>query len=203
MFKILVCDNDLTYLTTTKLQRFRIDVASCEDDILNLTFSTNYNLFIANIYYYKLFRELKDSLQEPNIIFTDEYYNIQNVKKAYEVGDNYVLKPIYFEELEIKINYFYKKIYTNTADIINYKDLFFHTTLNHLYKNNQKIKLSPNEAKLVYIFLLNISKPVSKDMILEELQTSDGTLRVYISKLKKIGFELHYERVNLAYTLVV
>lgn len=201
MFKILICDNDLTYLTTTKLQRFNIDVAYCKEDILNFTFEKNYDIFIANIYYYETFKELKNSIQKSKILFTDEYYNIQNIKKAYQIGDDYILKPLNFEELDIKINYHYKKLYTNTQEIIKYKDFFFYTNLNHLYKNNQKIKLSPNEATLVHLFLLHVNKPLDKQRLFDELKTSDATLRVYISKLKKLALDITYERVNHSYTL--
>jgi len=52
------------------------------------------------------------------------------------------------------------------------------------------------------LFLSNLNKPVSKDRIYDTLQTqSYGSLRVYISKLKKIGLEITYDRTNSSYTL--
>ncbi len=201
MFKILICDNDLTYLQNTKLQKYNLELALCEDEILDKTLQKKFDIFISNIYYFNTFKSLKDTIQNSKVIFTDEYYNINNMKKAYEVGDDYILKPFDTEFLEIKLDYYHKKIYKNAEEIIKYKQFFFHSPLKQLYKNNIKIKLSPNEAKLVENFLLNKNKPISKDMLLDELNTSDGTLRVYISKLKKVGFDITYERVNHSYML--
>jgi len=203
MFKILLCDNDLSSIKLDILKKYEVDIASSKDDILNLTFENDYDLFIVHIYYFTIIKELKssDSIKEAKVIFLDEYYQISHLKKAYDIGDDYILKPINLEELDIKVQYHYKKIYTNTQNIIKYKNFFFYTNLKHLYQNSKKIKLSPNESKLLYMLLTSLNKNITKIYLLKELQTSDATLRVYISKLNKLGFNINYERVNSSYML--
>ena len=61
-----------------------------------------------------------------------------------------------------------------------------------VYKENEEIHLSPSEHQLLVLFLKNIGKVINKDDILFNLHDndtlgSDATLRVQISKLKKIG----------------
>ena len=57
--------------------------------------------------------------------------------------------------------------------------------------------------KLVTLFMLHKNKPVSKDIIYDELESSsDGSLRVYISKLNKLGLDINYDRSIVSYLLV-
>jgi biotin operon repressor len=51
------------------------------------------------------------------------------------------------------------------------------------------------------ILLSDMNKYISKDILYENLNSSDGSLRVYISKLKKIGFDIRYNRIQEAYGL--
>ena len=202
MFRILLADGDLNHLVETLFTSYTVDVASNEEELLDLSYKHKYDLYISNYFYYNFFHELKSIGNTTAILFTDEYYDILHLKKAFSVGDDYLIKPLNLEELQIRVAYHYKKLYKHTQNIVSYRDMFFHISSKQLYKKSQKIKLSPSEAKLVELFLAFEDKPLLKDIIYDKLETqSEGTLRVYISKLGKIGFDISYERANLSYTL--
>ena len=202
MLKILVCDLALNSLVQDELDTFNVKSICTKEEFYEATFETTYDLYIANIYYLDLVKELKDSGDNAICLFIDEYYCLNNLKRAFLVGDDYLIKPINLRELKIRVQYHYRKLFNIDKDIINYKDMFFHVHTQQLFIKNTKVKLSPSEIRLIKLFLSSIDKPLSKDLIFEKLETSsDGTLRVYISKLNKLGFNINYERANKSYTL--
>lgn len=203
MFKVLLCDGSFNHLVEKELLGFNVDIAQNSEDIYALTYKNSYDLYIANIYYYDIFFLLKESDDATPTIFIDEFYALHNLKKAFLIGDDYIVKPLYDEDIITRIEYHYKKLSKHKNNIINYKDFFYHLQTKQLYKQSEKIKLSPTETKLIELFLYNKNKSLSKLYIFEKLESSsDGSLRVYISKLNKIGFSIEYERSTTSYILV-
>ena len=131
------------------------------------------------------------------------YYDISHIKKTFLIADEYMIKPLVFEELKIRVDYYYRKLFNHSKNIILYKDFYFHVNSKQLFLGTQKVKLSPNEMKLIELFLTYINKPISKDIIYDKLESSsDGSLRVYISKLNKLGFSISYDRAIVSYILL-
>ncbi|SFV74598.1 Two-component system response regulator DccR [hydrothermal vent metagenome] len=202
MYKILLCDTSLSYLIDTAFSSYIVDVAKSSEDIYNLTYTNNYDLYIMNYIYYDVALALRESEDTTTLIFIDEYYDIAHLKKAFIIGDDYLAKPLVEEELITRVKYQYKKLFKHKNNIITYKDFYYHIDSKQLYKQNEKIKLSPTEVNLLSLLLFYLDKPVSKEMIFERTQiANDGVLRVYISKLKKLGFDITYQRFNKSYTL--
>jgi len=202
MYKVLLADLDLNTTPQNELISYNVDLAYNIEDFYNMTYNNKYDLYLLNYYYYDAYRELKDTGDTTITLFTDEYYDINHLKNVFDIADDYIIKPINLQELKIRVEYQLKKLYNIKKKIITYKDLYFYTVSKQLYQKKLKVKLSPNEAKLVEYFLCQVGTPLSKVDILDYLESSsDGTLRVYISKLNKIGFSIRYERANLSYTL--
>ena len=202
MYKILLADLDLVQTISNELISYKVDVAYNIEDFYNMTYENRYDLYLLNYYYHDACKELKNVGDKTITLFTDEYYDIHHLKQVFEIADDYIIKPINLQELKIRVEYQLKKLYNIKKEIILYKDLYFHTASKQLYHKKTRVKLSPNEAKLVEYFLSQIDTPLNKEEILDYLESSsDGTLRVYISKLNKIGFKIIYERANLSYTL--
>ena len=203
MFKILICEESLSYLAPSVFANYNYTIAKSTDEIINLTFEKKYDLYLFHMECLVVLQELRESHDTTPTIFIDEYYVLNNLKKAFSVGDDYILKPLYLEELKIRVQYHYAKIYNASNNIIIYKSFYYHANSKQLFLHKEKVKLSPNELKLVMLFFTHINKPISKDIIYEELQSnSDGSLRVYISKLNKLGLNIIYDRSIVSYTLV-
>jgi len=202
MYKILLCDITLSSLFEDKNVSYDIKIASNEDEIYTFTYEHKFDLYIVNFYYYELFFMLKKSDDTTPTIFIDEFYNIYNLQKSFEIGDDYLAKPLIEEEFLTRVSYQYRKLFNHTNNILVYGSFYYHLTTQQLYHNSMRVKLSPSETKLLALFLSHIEKPITKDFIFDRLATtSDGTLRVYISKLNKLGFNIHYQRTNTTYTL--
>lgn len=202
MYRILLADIDLVPFIQKELISYSVDIVYDTEDFYALTYENSYDLYIVNFYYFNVIEELKNAEDKTVTFVIDEYYDIYHLKKVFEIADDYLIKPINPQELKSRIDYQFRKLYNIKKDVITYGTMFFHIKSKQLYNKNQKIKLSPNEVKLLNYFLCRIHQPITKDNLLELLETSsDGTLRVYISKLHKLGFNISYERANISYTL--
>ncbi len=202
MFKILIYELSLAHQLKNIFLRYNVDVVSDDEAFINATYEKNYHLYILNFYSHSLIEELKESKDITTTILVDEFYNIHNIKKTFLIADDYMVKPLFLEELEIRVDYHYRKLFNNIKNIIIYKEFYFHVDSEQLFRKTNKVKLTPNEMKLVKLFLVHINKPISKDIIYDELQSSsDGSLRVYISKLNKLGFDISYDRAIVSYML--
>ena len=169
---------------------------------LGLTYNTSYDLFIVNYFFYDILKDLSIYNKDSKIIFIDDYYDIKHLQNAFMIGDDYMVNPLVIDELQIKANYYYKKIFKSRKAIIHFDTFFYHKQKKQLFLGDTLIKLSPNELKLVDIFVMYLKQPIQKDTLYEIIDNySDGTLRVYISKLKKIGLNMKYTRSNNSYTL--
>ncbi len=203
MFRVLICEESLVALAPSLLSLYNYDIAYSKDEIVDRTYEKDFHLYLFHIECLSALEILRASGDTTPCIFIDEYYSLHNLKKAFRVGDDYILKPIFTDELKVRIHYHYSKIYNCSNNIILYKEFYFHANTKQLFYKKEKIKLSPSELILVELFFSSKNKPLSKDTLFEELQsTSDGSLRVYISKLKKIGLDITYERALNSYTLL-
>jgi len=206
MNSILIFEPD-TYLANELKEYFSIDVsiASTEDEAMDMTYNNNFDIYIFSYSYgINLLKELRDIDDNTYTIFLLDMYNISQIEKLYQVGDDFLVKPFFYEELKIKTDYIIRKMYNTQSNIINYNELYYHLTTKQLFKKEEKIHLAPMETQLLEIFFKNIDKPIYKDIILQHLyhneDKGDGSLRVYISKLKKVGFNITYNRTS-GYTL--
>jgi len=197
-----LADLDLIPVTLNELISYDVDIVYNINDFYHFTYENNYDLYIVNYYYYDVCKELKNAGDTTVTLFIDEYYDIHHLKKVFQIADDYIIKPLNLQEFKIRVDYQIKKLFSIKKEVMIYKKMYFHIKSKQLYDNNKKVKLSPNEVKLLEYFLCRINTPLSKESILEFLESSsNGTLRVYISKLKKLGFEITYERANASYTL--
>jgi len=204
MFKILICEESLSYLAPSLFNYYHYESVQNNHAFIEQTFKKNYDLYIVHIACYQALKELKDAGDTTPTIFIDEYYNLSHLKKAFTIGDDYIIKPFYNEEIQIKVQYHYKKIYSHASNIIRYKDYYYHTKSKQLYLDKKNIKLSPNTLKLIKLFFTHLNEPLSKDIIYEELESdNNGSLRVYISKLNKLGLNITYNRAIFSYMLVL
>ena len=202
MFKILICEESLSYIAPTIFTRYHYDVAKNREEFLDFTFDKEYDLYLLHMECFATLQELQNANDTTPTIFIDEYYSLNNLKKAFSIGDDYILKPLYVEELKVRVHYHYSKIYNCSNNIIIYNNFYYHADSQQLFLEKVKVKLSPNELKLVTLFFTHLNKPISKDIIYEELEShSDGSLRVYISKLNKLGLHINYDRSIVSYTL--
>ncbi len=202
MFKILIFEESLPYYLDTHFSSYEVDFAWTEEEILSLTYEKHYDLYITHFSALQTIQSLRDTEDTTPVIYIDDYYSLEHMKLAFLHGDDYLIKPLYMDDLSVRIDYHYRKIYNHKNNIVIYKDFYYHLNTRQLFKGRERIKLSPNELKLLEVLLTHRNKPVNKTYISETLEShSDGSLRVYISKLNKLGFSIDYDRSISSYIL--
>lgn len=202
MKNILLLEDDLILGETLKEiledEDYKVTWVKDGNDGLSETFEKDFDLYLfdVNVPFINGFELLQSLRQNKDItpaIFITALVDIDNLTKGFKVGaDDYIRKPFDANELLIRIDSLIKKSFKNYESTIKYNDLIYDIKEEKVYKENEQIHLSPSEHQLLVLFLKNIGKVINKDDILFNLHDndtlgSDATLRVQISKLKKIG----------------
>ena len=171
---VLLIEDDIQLNTTiTNFLRFKnYEVSSLVDGEKALSYidDTRYDLFIIdinipNIDGLELLKYIrKKDLNTPIIIITASL-EFNNFKNAFEYGCNeYIKKPFYLEELEIRINNLLnKKSESNIIEISN--NITFDLEYEELTINEKVIRLRKKERRLLFLLLLNINKTVETETI--------------------------------------
>lgn len=203
MKKILLVEDDPilgeTIQEILEDENFQILWAKDGNEALDFTFNETFDLLLLDVNIpfingFELLKELRESGDTTPSIFITANTNTDSLKKGFDVGaDDYIKKPFDFDELIIRIENSIKKSFKSYSDIINYKDLSYDVQQQKLFKNNIQLHLTPSEQNLVEYFLKHITKSLTTQELISCTNTEDGSiavLRVQISKLKKIGFEI-------------
>jgi len=204
MHKILLLEDDkvLSETLIELLESEDFDVTHIEDGELALdaTFDESYDLLLLDVNVpfingFELLKSLRDTENETPAIFITALSDIESLSRGFEVGaDDYIKKPFDFDELIVRINALLRKTYNTYLQQIKLNEFTFDIQKDELYKDDKFIKLSPFELIITKLFFKNIDNTILKELILEELgqgkEMSEGSLRVHIAKLRKIGLPI-------------
>lgn len=200
MFKILLVEDDENLATSLlellKLEGFLVDLAIDATKALELSFVVNYDLFLFDVNIphmsgFELLKSFRDMQITTPAIFITALRDIGSLSQGFSVGaDDYIKKPFDFDELLIRIYALIKRGVELQKQKIIFGNFVFDTKKNELYKNEKFIALMPYELAVVELFFKNIDKTLPKETILSLIGGSDGSLRVCISSLRKLGLEI-------------
>jgi len=200
MYKILLLEDDMV-LGETIVELFELnsfEVVWVKDGKLAFEeiYENHFDILLLdiNVPYINGFDLLKDlrgnDILTPAIFITANI-DIASLKKGFDVGaDDYIKKPFDFDELLIRIEALLKKVNPKT---IVYNDLVYDTKSKVILKNNKIIHLTPSELALFEYFILNQNKVLETFELLEITNSNEfkaEILRVWISKLKKLGLNI-------------
>ena len=205
MAKILLLEDDKILAETLKelleSENHNISISVNSQAALDLSYKNSFDIFLFDVNLtdfsgFELLKMLRENGCNTPAIFLTSLDDISSLSKGFEVGaDDYVKKPFDFDELLIRIQAQLRKVYKTYEDILKYKDLVYKISTHELLDNNNNlITLTPQEKKLCAMLFQNIDNTLTKEDILYELdiegESSEGALRVYISKLRKVGLEI-------------
>lgn len=200
---LLVEDDEILSETLVELledEGYEVTLVKGANDALSTTYEAVYDLFLLDVNIedfdgFRLLEMLRDSGDKTPAIFLTSLSDIASLSKGFEVGgDDYIKKPFDFDELLVRIQSQLRKSFKAKNNEISYKDLTYKISTNELLKEGSLVLLAPLEQKLVSIFFKRLDETITKQEILYELdsvnESSEGALRVYIHKLRKIGLDI-------------
>jgi len=174
-------DYEVTSLTDGEKALFQIDDKKFDLYIIDIN--------VPNINGLELVKYIRQKdLTTPIIIITASL-ELENFKIAFNSGCNeYIKKPFYLEELEIRINNLFEKKDDNSLIQIS-NNITYNLEYEELEIDKEVIKLRKKERRLLTILLQNINKTVSTEVIenyVWENEIKEGyPLRQLLSDLRK------------------
>ncbi|MFO1443003.1 response regulator transcription factor [Bacillus sp. Bva_UNVM-123] len=138
-----------------------------------------------------LCEEIRKSSQVP-ILFLTANDTEQDMVNGFRLGaDDYIAKPFSMLVLSQRLKAILRRSSTSESDnLYHYNNLEIHFEKMQVYKNDQEVKLTANEFKLMAILAQNSGQVLTRQMILEKLWDIDGnfvdenTLSVNVKRLR-------------------
>jgi DNA-binding response OmpR family regulator len=199
MKKILLLEDDVvlaeSLLELLEAEDFKVTHIYDSQEALEQTFQHRFDIYLFDVNVpqfngFELLKSLRDAGDTTPAIFVTALNDIASLAKGFDVGaDDYIKKPFDFDELLIRIHAILKKQFHSYANQIRLGAFCFDIEKDELYYEGRFVPLSAYELKLTQLFFQNIDKTLSKEFLLQELgydkSISDGSLRVYMTKLRK------------------
>lgn len=192
--KILLLEDNhrLNNSIVKRLEHKGYQVDSFEDgmEALNKAYD-GYDCFVLDINVPSLdgldiLKELRENLQTPILIISSNI-DLDTIKDAYGLGaDDYLKKPFYIDELEVKIE---KLCHLDIKTINLDKNFVYHMDSRELYDGQTIIKLTKKEKLLLHFGLTNLKKILNFEQISNyvwegEITTTDS-IRTLVMRLRK------------------
>ena len=176
---------------------FDVDISFNGEDALNKSYENYYDLYLFDINVPKINGiELLKSLRENDIktptIFLTSYKDDDTLHKCFINGcDDFLRKPFKIDELLLRINAVLKRTGRILNEINLGEECHYDFYNRCVYLKEKKIHLHLKVIQLLEFFIENNNKIVSKKEIIDKLWSanenhSDGAVRLYISKIRKI-----------------
>ncbi len=126
------------------------------------------------------------------ILFLTANDTEQDMVNGFRLGaDDYIAKPFSMPVLSQRIKAILRRSDTNESDnLYHYHNVTINFEKMQVYKNDQEVKLTANEFKLMAILAQNNGQVLTRQMILEKLWDVDGnfvdenTLSVNVKRLR-------------------
>ncbi|MCT4541920.1 MAG: response regulator transcription factor [Vallitalea sp.] len=202
MFKILIVEDDMTIgnIISENLQKWGYEPMLVKDfsDVFSEYVDFKPDLVLMDIvlplydgYYWC--SKIRQESKVP-IIFISSKDSNMDVLMAINMGaDDYVTKPFSMEILLAKISALLRRTYSyinKTANLIEHKGAVLNIDDGTLVYNDEKIDLTKNEYRILYVLMSNKDSIVSRDKIMRNLWehesfVDDNTLTVNINRLRK------------------
>lgn len=204
MARILLLEDDEILSETLKEllegEGYSVTLALDGNEALEATYNDEFEIMLFDVNVpeldgFKLLSMLRESKNTTPCIFLTSLNDIVSLSKGFEIGaDDYIKKPFDFDELLVRIKSLLRKSFNAKSNNIEYKNLIYKIATNELYNGKLLILLTPLEQKLLAIFFRRINETITKQELLYELdsvnESSEGALRVYMTKLRKVGLEI-------------
>ncbi len=204
MAKILLVEDDKilseTLIELLEDEGYNLTLAQSANEALEATYSSEFELMLLDVNIpdfngFELLQMLRNADNTTPCIFLTSLNDIASLSRGFEVGaDDYIKKPFDFDELLIRIQALLRKSFNAKKNEIKYNSLVYKISTNELLDTNTLVQLAPQEKKLLSLLFKRIDETITKQELLHELdsvnESSEGALRVYMTRLRKVGLEI-------------
>lgn len=204
MQKILLLEDDEvlaeTLVELLSDEGFEVTHVVDGEKAMDTTFVKSFELLLLDVNVpflngFELLESLRSSGDMTPAIFITALTDVASLSHGFDVGaDDYIKKPFDFDELVVRINALIRKAYHTYANEIKVDNFRFVIEKDELYFGADFVALSPYELQITKLLFQSLNKTLSKELIFEYLsegkEMSEGSLRVHINKLRKVGLPI-------------
>ncbi|MCY6960389.1 response regulator transcription factor [Clostridium brassicae] len=202
MFKIMIVEDDIKIreIILENLQKWGFDGLYVEDfgEVFNTFVKYEPHMILMDInlpsfdgfYWCNKIREVS---KVPIIFISSRNTNMDIIMAMNMGGDDFVQKPFSLDVLMAKINAILRRTYSYSnieANVIEHNGATLNLKDSTILYNEEKLDLTKNEFKIIYILMQNSGSVVSRDKIMRSLWEDesfidDNTLTVNVNRLRK------------------
>ena len=202
--KILVCEDEdaIREFEVINLQRSGYEVVdvSCGEDAIRVfdeegdSFSVAIlDIMMPGIDGFAVCKHIREKNNTLGIIMLSAKSQEMDKVNGLMLGaDDYITKPFNPVTLGAKVKALIRRSrnqLSSADNVLTAGPFQFHMTTMRLHKNGQEIVLSPKESAIMRLFLDNVNRIFSKDMLYELVWgnaiVDDNTIMVYINRLRQ------------------
>lgn len=138
-----------------------------------------------------ILKEVRKTHKDIKVLILSARSSIADKVLGLDVGANdYLAKPFAFEELEARIRSLLRRTFIQENTVLTWETLSLDTVGRTAYVNDVTILLTRKELALLEYFLLNQSKVISQEELMEhvwnmEADSFSNAVRVHIASLRK------------------
>lgn len=200
MFRVLIAEDDcnLRKLIKKNLELRGFDVIGCEDGkaALSILETQSVNIVITDVMMpyidgNELTGRIKKDHKNLPVIMLTALDAITDKKKSFKEGaDDYIVKPVDFDELELRI----RAILRRYGKVAAQKTSMGNTSLDYMTKtlhvNGKIVETAKKEFLLLYVLLSSPGQIFSRSQLLDEVWGEDSeslerTVDVHVAKLRE------------------
>jgi DNA-binding response OmpR family regulator len=196
--RILLLEDDRLFNETLEdfleEEGFEIDVALDPYTALEMTYKCKYDLYLfdVNLPYesgFDLLEKLRQSGDVTPTIFLTSREDKSSMMQGFGIGaDDYMCKPIDLDELLFRIQAILRR--QSRQEKLVFGEYTLDLVSKTLYKGDEELEITKKAVDLLVLLVESKGEVVSSEMIKNRLwaagqSASDGSVRVYITQLKK------------------
>lgn len=202
MHKIMIIEDEekIRNIMASSIEKWGFEVKAITefDNILNefIEYDPHLILMDINLPYFDGFywcNKIREVSKLPIIFVSSRNTNMDIVMAMNMGGDDFIQKPFSLDVLTAKINAILRRTYSYTnieSSVIEYADVVLNLKDNTVLYHDEKVELTKNEFKILYILMKNNGKIIDRDEIIKSLWddesfVDDNTLTVNINRLRK------------------
>lgn len=194
---LVVEDNEHTrMLTEARLKKYyNVVVAENGSEALDIFYEKQIDLIVADIMMpvmdgYEMLKELRENNEDVPVLFLTAKSTFDDKKKGFDLGiDDYITKPIDYEELFLRIKALLRRANISTKLKINVGNFEMDENDYSVKYNNFNIEFTKKEFELLFKLLSYPNRVMTKMQLLEavwgyESNSSEDTIKTHINKIR-------------------
>lgn len=215
MYNVLIVEDEENMVSFIKMELeyegYNVDVANDGRRAVSLALERDYDvilldLMLPGINGIEVCRRIRKEKETPIIMLTARDSVMDKVTGLKSGADDYLAKPFAIEELIARMEVIFRR---NKKEKINselkFKDIILNIEGRTVRRNNEVIELTNTEFQLLLMFMKNINRALTRDIIMENIwgynsEAETNVVDVYVryirNKLDKNDKEKYIQTIR-------